>query len=196
MANMNEPAGFGFIAGRGRERAQQILDETEAQGLDPQSVLTRGGGYLAPLAVVKAIAESDDADARDGDNENNVVGEKVEGDGAGEPNAIVEVNGQQVGDGSEIVELKDGSTQTEEDAEAAKAKEAEAQANESQTLEEQKADIPASETDEQKAAREAADAKPAGNASTEDWSDWAVKYKGYDASEKLTRAELIKRFDA
>ena len=53
MSNMNIPAGFGFVAGRGQERARQVLDATEAAGLDPQTVLTRGGGYLAPE---KAIA--------------------------------------------------------------------------------------------------------------------------------------------
>lgn len=176
MVDMKMPKGFGFIAGRGQDRARQVLEATEAADLDPQSILTRGGGYLAPLAVVEAVAAADDEGARTEAPENetevgeqNVTGEKVEGDGAGEDPAIVEVNGQQVGDGSEIVELTDG---------------------------EKPAEGEAGQDDATKLAEEAEEQKPAGNASTEAWSEWAAKYKGYDEAEKLSRADIIQRYDA
>lgn len=61
MVDFNTPAGFGFVAGRGQERARQVLEATEEAGFDPNTVLTRRGGYLAPQEVVDSIADADEA---------------------------------------------------------------------------------------------------------------------------------------
>lgn len=185
MVDMNIPAGFGFIAGRGQERARQVLAATEQAGFDQETVLTRGEGFLAPVDAVKIVADADDAAAREAakteeTEETEEVSEVVSDDPNGTPVTLegegVEGDGQPAGD-------ETAATEEEKPAEE-------------QASADEKPPVPDGETDEQKAAREAADAKPAGNASTEAWSDWAAKYKGYDVSEQLSRSEIIERFGA
>lgn len=50
MANI--PAGYGVIAGRGRENAQKALAAAVAAGVDPIEVRTVNEGYLVPEKVL------------------------------------------------------------------------------------------------------------------------------------------------
>ena len=171
MVNMNIPAGFGFVAGRGQDRARQVLDATKEAGFDPQTVLTRSGGYLAPLEAIDLINEQDNVAANVDDK---VADTKAEEEAAAKAKAEEEAAAEQA----------------KADAEAAAAKAAE----EAAVVKDSNVAKFAEATDETKAA--AAEDKPAGNASTDAFAEWATKHFGYDAAEALSRAELIARYSA
>lgn len=169
MANMNIPEGFGFVAGRGQDRARQVLDATEAAGFDRNSVLTRGGGYLAPIEAINAI---------NGDN-----GEQAEIEEEGEAaKAAAVAESEKLNAEAEAKRVADeDEAKAKADAEAAATAEVDAEA---------------AKTDEQKLADEAVETQPSKGGSKEEWSTWAAKYKGYDTSEDLGRNALIERFGA
>lgn len=174
------PEGYGFIAGRGREKALAALAAADEAGIDQTLVRTTEGGYIVPLAVQEKYEETLAASQSPGpeptppDPAVPVTPENI-------PNPVGDAPAP-TGEPNEPVDATDAGT------------------DETATENQPASDEPASEqtdsTDELEGEQEAEVEYPAGNASTAAWLTFAQSRPNYDAETDagLSRDDLRAKF--